>query len=129
MSDQAATSPWPPVTYETRPWTRDASVLASRTARLRHRGPYQAAVPAEIARRAVPLPGETAAMAEDAAAEVARFDAELGREIAPFAAVLLRTESAASSKIENITASARAIAQAELQAAAGRNASSQMSAR
>ena len=34
--------------------------------------------------------------------------------IAPFAAVLLRSESAASSQIENLTASARAIAEAEL---------------
>jgi Fic family protein len=55
-----------------------------------------------------------AAAAEDAAAEIARFDAELGQKIAPFAAVLLRSESAASSKIENLTASARAIAEAEL---------------
>ncbi len=29
--------------------------------------------------------------------EIARFDQELGNELAPFAAVLLRTESAASS--------------------------------
>jgi Fic family protein len=60
---------------------------------------------------------------EDAAAEVARFDAELGHEIAPFAAVLLRSESAASSKIENLTASARAIAEAELDLRPGSNAS------
>ena len=46
--------------------------------------------------------------------EIARFDAELGGEIAPFSAVLLRSESAASSQIENLTASARAIAEAEL---------------
>jgi Fic family protein len=59
---------------------------------------------------------------EEAAAEVARFDAELGREVAPFAAVLLRTESAASSKIENLTASARAIAEAELLPDGRRNA-------
>ena len=38
----------------------------------------------------------------------------MGHEIAPFASVLLRSESAASSKIENLTASARAIAVAEL---------------
>jgi hypothetical protein len=68
----------------------------------------------EIAKRAVPLPPETTALIDDAAAEVARFDAELGREMAPFAADLLRSESAASSKIENLTASARAIAEAEL---------------
>lgn len=38
----------------------------------------------------------------------------MGNEIAPFAALLLRSESAASSRIENLTASARAIAEAEL---------------
>lgn len=42
------------------------------------------------------------------------FDAELGGEIAPFALVLLRSESAASSQIENLSASARKIAEAEL---------------
>src|SRR5437868_3031589 len=62
----------------------------------------------------VTLAPETAALVDDAAAEVARFDADMGHEIAPFASVLLRSESAASSKIENLTASARAIAVAEL---------------
>src|SRR5262249_17476573 len=51
---------------------------------------------------------------EDAATEIARFDAGMGGEIAPFGAVLLRSESAASSQIENLTASARAIAEAEI---------------
>jgi hypothetical protein len=37
-----------------------------------------------------------------------------GGPIAPFSSVLLRTESAASSNIENLMASARAIAEAEL---------------
>lgn len=105
---------WPPVAYETRRWEPREAPLASRTQRQRHRGPYKAAVPAEIARLPVDLPSSLAAEMEDAAAEVSRFDAELGREIAPFRAVLLRSESAASSKIENLTASARAIAEAEL---------------
>jgi Fic family protein len=52
--------------------------------------------------------------AESASYEITRFDAELGGEIAPLAAVLLRSESAASSQIENLTASARAIAEGEL---------------
>jgi Fic family protein len=51
---------------------------------------------------------------EDASTEIARFDAVMGGEIAPFSAILLRSESAASSRIENLTASARAIAEAEL---------------
>jgi Fic family protein len=79
-------------------------------------------VPA-IAEISIALPSDTAAIAEEAAAEVARFDAEVGREIAPFAAVLLRSESAASSKIENLTASARAISEAEIDGHGGRNAS------
>jgi Fic family protein len=116
VSDGAVAGTWPAVAYEQRPWERDLT-LASRTARSRHRGPYQAAVPARIAGLPVSLPGQVAAEAEEAAAEIARFDAELGRDLAPFAAVLLRTESAASSKIENLTASARAIAQAEIEPA------------
>ena len=85
----------------------------------RHQGPYQAAVVPEIAGLAASLPTETEAQVGDAAAEISRFDAELGAEIAPFSAVLLRTESAASSKIENLTASARAIAEAELHPSGG----------
>ena len=116
-------SSWPPVAYEQIPWTPSDDVPASRTARRRHRGPYEAAIAPEISGRPVLLDPETAALVDDAGAEVARFDAELGHEIAPFAAVLLRSESAASSKIENLTASARAIAEAELHPQPGRNAS------
>jgi len=46
--------------------------------------------------------------------ELARFDELMGGEIVHFSAILLRSESAASSRIENLTASARAIAEAEL---------------
>lgn len=70
----------------------------------------------------VELPPKVAAASTDAAQEVARFDAELGGEIAPFSAVLLRSESAASSQIENLTASARAIAEATLGLPTGANA-------
>ncbi|HKY13934.1 MAG TPA: Fic family protein [Microthrixaceae bacterium] len=95
----------------------------SRRALRRVRGPYEAAVVPCVASASVALSSPVAAAVDDAAAEVARFDAELGHEIAPFAAVLLRSESAASSKIENLTASARAIAEAELNPRGGRNAS------
>ena len=57
---------------------------------------------------------------EDASHDITRFDAELGGEVAPFAAVLLRSESAASSRIENLTASARSIAEAELPGGKGK---------
>jgi hypothetical protein len=52
--------------------------------------------------------------AEEAAMELARFDGEVGAIAAPFSAILLRSESAASSEIEQLTASARNIALAEL---------------
>lgn len=68
------------------------------------------------------LPTETLAAAEEAGAEIARFDAEMGADIAPFAVALLRSESAASSQIENLTASARAIAEAEIDGTGRHNA-------
>lgn len=110
---KATQAGWPAVSYEERPW-RPSEGPMSRTAMKRHRGPYRAAVPPSIAALDVPLPAPIAALADDAAVEIARFDTHMGAEIAPFASVLLRSESAASSKIENLTASARAIAEAEL---------------
>ncbi|MDP7723794.1 Fic family protein [Mycobacterium sp. TY814] len=104
------------VAYETLIWETPVEAGYGRSdlrAALRQSGQYQAAVPAEIADLDVSLPSGVLADAEEAAQEIARFDTELGGEIAPFASVLLRTESAASSKIENLTANARAIAEAE----------------
>jgi Fic family protein len=96
--------------------------LADLRAAQRQSGAYTAAIPAEIADLAVTLPSGVIVDAEQASHEIARFDAELGDEIAPFSSVLLRTESAASSNIENLTASARAIAEAELGDTSRRNA-------
>ena len=74
------------------------------------RGPYRAAVVPAIAGRTPHVGAAVLRAAEDAAAEIARFDTRMGAEIAPFAAVLLRTESASSSRIEQLTSGARAIA-------------------
>ena len=90
--------------------------------RQRHSGPYRAALVPEIADRALALPADVATLAEDASVEIARFDAELGTEVAPFASVLLRSESASSSKIENLTSGAKSIALAELGSKDKRNA-------
>lgn len=104
------------VGYETLTWGKPTEAGYQRSdlrAAQRQSGDYQAAIPAKIADLDVGLPSAIQAGAEEASQEMARFDTELGGEIAPFASVLLRTESAASSKIENLTASARAIAEAE----------------
>ena len=113
MSSHGATTA---VEYETLTWDMPAEAGYGRQnvrAALRQSGEYRAAIPAEIAHLEVSLPSRVIADADEASQEIARFDAELGDEIAPFASVLLRSESAASSKIENLTASARAIAEAE----------------
>ncbi len=104
------------VGYETLTWdmpTEAGHGTSGLRAVTRQAGQYQAAIPAEIAKLEISLPSGVLAGAEEASREIARFDTELGDEIAPFASVLLRTESAASSKIENLTATARAIAEAE----------------
>lgn len=113
MSDISNRS-WPPIEFEDRDWVSSTERQIPRGAQKRHRGPYQAAIPTRISKRSVGLPSDVATLVDEAATTVARFDAELGYELAPFSAVLLRSESAASSKIENLTASARAIAEAEL---------------
>jgi Fic family protein len=107
-------SMWPAVAYESVPWTLPDDVAIPRGRRAAHAGPYLAAVPPLIAHLDIPLGTDSLALADETSAEIARFDAELGADIAPYAPLLLRSESAASSKIENLTASAKAIALAEL---------------
>lgn len=79
---------------------------------------YQAAVPARIANMHIEIEPEVAAEADDARGELSRFDEQIARrfpgEFMPLQAVLLRTESASSSQIENITAGAKALALAEI---------------
>lgn len=105
---------WPALTYESAPWAPADDVTVPRSRRAAHSGPYDAAIPPAIAGLDVPLTSETLALTDEASTEIARFDAELGVDIAPYAPLLLRSESAASSRIENLTASAKAIALAEL---------------
>jgi Fic family protein len=75
---------------------------------------FDAAVVPEIAHVELVLPGDLAADLDEATRMLAAFDAGGAGEIAPFASVLLRSESAASSQIENLTSSARALAEAEI---------------
>jgi Fic family protein len=123
--------------WETHPWQGEPDRAASRRQRLTARGPYQAAVPVEIAQRSVEIIAALQAEAEDAVREIARFDDEVTAaadrraqvegvetitELAPLASVLLRTESASSSEIEGVTAGARALALAAVEAKTGPNA-------
>jgi Fic family protein len=115
-------SGWPPIKLEQREWQRREAPGQSRRATLRARGPYEAAVPALISTLPMPaLDTETVTSAEDAIVELGRFDGEVGSIAAPFSAILLRSESAASSEIAQLTASAKSIALAELGRRTGTN--------
>lgn len=115
---------WPPVGWEKCEWRPSISPsLVSRSVRERHSGPYRAAIVPRIADIEVQLPTSVLTTADEATREITRFDAELGQEITHFGALLLRSESASSSQIENLTAGARAIALAELGEGRAANAS------
>jgi Fic family protein len=106
---------WPALEWEQCQWVpRILPDLVSRSVRERHQGPYRAAIAPPIVDLTPQVPSTTAALADEATVEIARFDAEIGSELAPFTSVLLRSESASSSMIENLTSSAKAIALAEL---------------
>jgi Fic family protein len=114
---------WPALTYEDHPWVASYETHStSRSERKKHYGPYRAAIAPRILDARLVLPGELATLVDEAAAELARFDELMGGEIAHFSAILLRSESAASSRIENLTASARAIAEAEIGTSSRKNA-------
>ncbi len=83
---------------------------------------YSAAVPARIGRLSPELDPETRGLAIAATRQLMRFDSEFGHRVQQFGPLLLRSEAAASSRIENLTASARSVLSAELGGKGGRNA-------
>jgi Fic family protein len=93
---------WPPHGQESRRWTqthrggtRDDRTLRSITVSL----------PPLIADRAVALDSDTAAELEAASSEITKLDSSHADDLSALGMLLLRTESVASSKIEQIQAS------------------------
>ncbi|CAL8899327.1 Fic family protein [Kocuria varians] len=114
---------WPAVGGEELVWTPAAEATwGVNTTRGGRATTYRAALVPLIAGRVPQLSEDAQRDAEGAAHELTRFDAELGERVASFAPVLLRSEAASSSQIENLTASARAIFSAELGVRRSRNA-------
>lgn len=105
---------WPSVSYELLEWEHTGEEVGSRRALRQAKEKYQAAVPAPIAAATPLLTSETLAIADDASQELARFDTEVGTLAAPYASILLRTESAASSEVEHLTATAQQVALAQI---------------
>jgi hypothetical protein len=115
---------WPAIGHETLEWTCRSAAFGPRAARQSaSHATYEAAVPPPIADLSPVVSPEVAALADEASTALAVFDAELGSDVAPFASLLLRSEAAASSQIEQLTASARQILTAELGGGNRRNAS------
>jgi Fic family protein len=103
---------WPIVTYEPRDW-KPLRPVSSHSLKELGRHPYNAAVVPPIADVEVILEPVTRTVAAEATAAIAAFDAEVGATMVPFEALLLRSESAASSQIEQLTASAKSVLMAE----------------
>ena len=113
--------PIAPVSTETLDWAPRAPEMFSRAEVARQTGTYDAAVTAPISGWIPQVPGEDAADIEDATRQLVAFDEHarrtLGTEspaLGPMTAILLRTESASSSQIEQLTTSAKQLALAEI---------------
>jgi len=109
-------SPWPVVQYTARSWPPPGSAadpLWSRRRRRANTGTYQQAIVPKISTAEVALPSSTISAVQSITDDLTRFDAQYPGG-APFSAVLLRSESSASSQIEHLTANARRISLARL---------------
>lgn len=104
---------WPKVGAETIPWSPAPEMSSRRAARNAPRV-YQASVVPFIAEEPLELADETRALVEQATVEIVRFDATDAHRLIPFTPLLLRSESAASSRIEQLTSSARKVLEAEV---------------
>lgn len=117
-----------PLQYEELPWVAQVDLdTISRRERSKIPVRYQAAIAPAIAAARLDMSSSQAAATEDAAAAISRFEAHVtatlgDSDLAPMQAVLLRSESAASSQIENLTVGARQLALAELGVRASPNA-------
>lgn len=107
---------WPPISRETQRWMRDPDELAllPKSARRRMLPTYEASIPHLIANRDVILSPQLTARVSDLLVSIARFDGEQMQRGYDLPALLLRSESSASSQIEHLTSSVRNVALAEL---------------
>ncbi len=92
---------WPPVTFERLTWLIEQGGDARRSGRGRR---YDSAVVPDIADAEMMLPSECALVSEDVRTAIAAFDLRVGDTLAPLESLLVRIESSASSRIENVAA-------------------------
>ncbi len=123
MTSHPANSSWPIVGLVDQSWQPQEELQTSRRQALAHRGTYQAALVPKISHINPTLTNEALTLADEAAIEIAKFDSTVGNTVAPFSAILMRSEAASSSQIENLSASPLAIIRAEIGAGETPNAS------
>lgn len=123
------TLPVPPTTREQHHWHAQSDGMTSRRRLAAGSGPYESALPPLIADLELSIPPALAADLDEATAALSRFDdyarISLGSasvSLGPMSSILLRTESASSSQIEQLTAGARQLALAELDQSTSQNA-------
>lgn len=92
---------WPPVKFEKLVWLIEEGGDQRRSTAQRT---YQSAIVPPIADEIMMIPSETALLSEDVRTAIAAFDVRVGDTLAPLEALLVRIESSASSKIENVAA-------------------------
>lgn len=112
---------WPALDYEDQEW-RPTPAFGAPAGGLARRQRYRSAIPPFIATVPLDIDPESVNAAVKAGAELSRLDAELGPLMLNYGPILLRSEAASSSQIENLTASARSIFSAEAGLKTGRNA-------
>lgn len=127
--DPAAPLPLPPCDHESQTWRVTNPELFSRSEVRAQNGSYDSAIPADISTWTQPLPADLAADLGDAEQALTTFDTYAARllgtsdaTVGPMSAILLRTESASSSQIEQLTVSAKQIALAEIRQSRSKNA-------
>ncbi|MCI8425124.1 MAG: Fic family protein [Adlercreutzia sp.] len=115
---------WPAIKTESVSWerTEEDLLLIPKARRRKITATYQAAIPATLQNRQLVLSPDLAERLADARTRLARFDEQQTTLPYNLPSLLLRSESAASSQIENLTSSARNIALAELSPSAPKNA-------
>ena len=111
----------PAVSFEELQWTPIRNPDLSNRERIRQTGPYRSAVTAPVADWDFQISSELMAELEDSLIALREFDQHASKSlpqgsinVGPLASILLRTESASSSQIEQLTTSAKQLALAEI---------------
>ncbi len=123
-TEEQKSKQWPSITYESLPWKVDVEDFSfiSKTRRRKLSSTYKASIPFEIAQRNLDIPKDLSSRLDETLMLLVRFDAEQVARGYDLPALLLRSESAASSQIEHLTSSVRNVALAELSDDAPQNA-------